>query len=85
MNNLQNKADELINKAAEFGINAQITMSNPYQIVVQYAPRFYSVIGFSETNRVRVLNYEQVGRRTDKVSTKNLPDWFAFYAENKIA
>lgn len=78
---LQDKAAELIALAAGYGVEARIGWQSGYAITVNYGRgNLWSVITRTDTGRVSVKSYERMGRRTETVSLKNLPDYIQYVA-----
>lgn len=80
---LRTKAQELIAQGAGYGLEPKIDWESRLAIHITYAPRLFSVVTHTETGKVRVESFERMGRRTEKISLKNLPDYLE-YAASKI-
>ena len=78
---LQDKAAELIALAAGYGVEARISWQSGLGITVSYGPgNLWSAIMRTDTGRVSVKSYERIGRRTETVSLKNLPEYVEYVA-----
>lgn len=78
---LQDKAAELIAMAAGYGVEARISWQSGFAVTVSYGPgNLWSAITRTETGRVSVKSYERMGRRTETVSLKNLPEYVEWVA-----
>lgn len=78
---LQDKAAELIAMAAGYGVEARIQWETGFAVMVSYGPgNLWSIITRTETGRVSVKSHERMGRRTESVSLKNLPEYVEWVA-----
>ena len=91
MNKLQSKAAELVAMANALGVEADTTETPNYIRVDFYQnlksgkfSRIQSYITETDTGRVSVKSRERVGRRTETIALKNLPDWVGYIKAYEI-
>jgi hypothetical protein len=86
MNKLEEKATELVAIAKMFGLEAQSHARGNEFVDIRYTTdkaNIYTLISYTETNRVKVETWERNAGKTEKVATKYLGELFAYVAASE--
>jgi hypothetical protein len=83
MNKLEEKAAELIAIAKMFGLEAESHTRGNEFVDIRYITEkanIYTLISYTETNRVKIETWERNAGKTEKVAVKYLGELFKYVA-----
>jgi hypothetical protein len=83
MNNLQEKAREILALSKSYGLTPQLEKVEDDRINIKHANQFWTVVSLTPKGRVSVSSLEKASGRFTDIATKNLPVYLEKYARRE--
>ena len=83
MDNLQDKAREILALSKSYGLTPQLERVEEDRIDIKHASQFWTVVALTPKGRVSVSSSEKASGKFTDIATKNLPEYLEKHARRE--
>jgi hypothetical protein len=84
MNKFEAKTAELVELGRKYGFEPEVQFHGQdfiFAVSIRFNRNVYTSLSENMNGSIKVESYDTVGRRSERVSFKSLPDYLRFYSE----